>query len=168
MLGLTFSCKLDWGFYVNSIGKTASYKNRVLIRPMNFLFPEIALYLYKSTIRPCMECCCHVSGGAACWYLRLLDTLQKPICRTFGCSFAASLEPLAHCRNFPRSLSCRYYFGRCSSKLGQLVPFPFSWGKSARYSDRLHNFSVIIRGYYKDVMSTISFLAPLDLGIICL
>ena len=55
MLGLTFSSKLDWGSYIVSIAKTASKKIGALIRSMEFLSPEVALYLYKSTIRPCME-----------------------------------------------------------------------------------------------------------------
>ena len=58
MLGLTFSSKLDWGSYIISIAKTASKKIGALIRSMKFLSPEIALYLYKSTICPCMEYCC--------------------------------------------------------------------------------------------------------------
>ena len=60
MLGLTFSSKLDWGSYIICIAKTASKKIGALIRSMKFLSPEVALYLYKSTIRPCMEYCCHV------------------------------------------------------------------------------------------------------------
>ena len=58
MLGLTFSSKLDWDSYLISIAKTASKKIRALIRSMKFLSPDVALYLYKSTIRPCMEHCC--------------------------------------------------------------------------------------------------------------
>ena len=54
MLGLTFSSKLDWGPYIISIAKTASKKIGALIRSLKFLSPEVALYLYKSTIRPCM------------------------------------------------------------------------------------------------------------------
>ena len=50
MLGLTFSSKLDWGSYIVSIAKTASKKIGALIRSMKFLSPEVALYLYKSTI----------------------------------------------------------------------------------------------------------------------
>ena len=96
MLGLTFSSKLDWGSYIISIAKTASKKIGVLIRSMNFVSPEVALYLYKSAIRPCMEYCCHVWAGAPSSYLELLDKLQKRICRTIGPSIAASLEPLAH------------------------------------------------------------------------
>ena len=64
MLGLTFSSKLDWGSYIISIAKTPSNKIGALIRSMKFLFPEVALYLYKSTIHPCMEYCCHVWAGA--------------------------------------------------------------------------------------------------------
>ena len=152
MMGLNFSSKLDWGSYIVSIAKTASKKIGVLIRSMKFLSPEVALYLYKSTIRPCMEYCCHVWAGATSCYLELLDKLQKRICRTVGPSLAASLEPLAHRRNVASlSLFCRYYFGRCSSELAQLVPLTYSRRRSTRYSDRLHDFSVTIPRCYKDV-----------------
>ena len=118
----------------------------------NFLFPEVALYLYKSTIHPCMEYCCHVRFGAPSCYLDLLDKLQKRICRIVGTSLAASLEPLADCQNVASlSLFYRYYFGRCSLELAQLVPLPFSPGRSTCYSDRLHDFSVTIPRCYKDV-----------------
>ena len=96
MLGLTFSSKLDWRSYI-SIAKTASKKIGALIRCMKFLSPEVALYLYKSTIHPCMEYCCHVWVAAPSCYLDLLRKLQKWICRIVGPSLAASLEPLAHC-----------------------------------------------------------------------
>ena len=70
-----------------------------LIRSMTFLPPEVALCLYKSTIQPCMEYCCHVWSGAPSCYLELWDKLQKRICGTIGPSLAVSLEPLAHRRN---------------------------------------------------------------------
>ena len=131
------SSKLDQGSYIISI--------RALIHFMKFLSPEVALYLYKSTIRPCMEYCCHVWACAPSCYLELLDKLQKWICRTVGPSFPASLEPLAHHQNGASlSLLYRYYFGRWSSELAQLVQLPFSWGRSTRYSDRLYDFSVTI------------------------
>ena len=119
---------------------------------MKFLSPEVVLYLYKSTICPCMGCCCHIWPGAPSCYLELLGKLQKQICRTVGSSFATSLKPLAHRRNVASlSLLYRYYFGRCSSELAQQVPLPFSRGRSTCYSDRLHDFSVTIPKYYKDV-----------------
>ena len=152
MLGLTFSSKLDWGSYIISIAKTASKKIGALIRSMKFLSPAVALYLYKSTIRPCMEYCCHVWAGAPSCYLELLDKLQKRICRTVSPLLAVFLEPFAHRRNVASlNLFYRYYLGRYSSEMAQLFPLPYSRGRSNRYSDRLHNFSVTIPRCYKDV-----------------
>ena len=54
MLELTFSPKLDLGSYIIFIAKTASKKIGALIRSMKFFSPEVAQYLYKSTIHPCM------------------------------------------------------------------------------------------------------------------
>ena len=152
MLGLTLSFKLDWDSYIISIVKTTSKKIGTLIRSLTFISPEVALCLYKSTIQPCMECCDHLWSRAPSYYLELLDKLQKRICRTVGPSFAASLEPLAHRRNVASlSLFYRYYFGRCSSELAQLVPLSFSRGRSTRYSDRLDDLSVTIPRCYKNV-----------------
>ena len=66
---------------------------------MKFISPEVALHLYKSTVRPCMKYCYHVRAGAPSYHLELLDWLQKRICRAVSCSLATSLEPSAHCRN---------------------------------------------------------------------
>ena len=119
IFGLTFSSKLDWGSYIISIAKTASKKIGALIRSMKFFSPVVALYLYKCTIRPSMEYCCHVLAGAPSCYLEF--------CRTVGPSLAASLGPLAHRRNVAiLILFYRYYFGGCSSKLSQLVLLTFS------------------------------------------
>ena len=151
MLGLTFSSKLDWGSYIISTAKTASKKIGALIRSMKLFSPEVALYLYKSTIRPCVKYCCHIWAGASSCYLQLLDKLQKRIYRTDGPSLAASLEPLAHLWNVASlSLFYMYYFGRYSSELAQRVPLSFSQGRSSLYSDRLH-FSVTITRCYKDI-----------------
>ena len=74
VLELSLSSKLDWGSYIISIDKTASKKIGALILSMKFLCTKVALYLYESTICPCMECCCHVWAGATpivatwkCW-----------------------------------------------------------------------------------------------------
>ena len=152
MLVLTFFTKLDWGSYIISLAKTASKQIGALIHSIKFLSPEVALYLYKSIIQPCMEHCCHVWAGAPSCYLKVLDKLQKQICRAVGPSLAASLEPLAHCWNVANlSLFYRYYIAICSSELAQLVPLPYSQGRSTCYSDRLHDFSVTIPRCYKDV-----------------
>ena len=166
MLGMTFSSKLGWGCYIISIAKTASKKIGALICSMKFLSPEVALYLYKSTICPCMEYCSHIWAGARSCYLDLLDKLQKRICRIVGPSLAASLEPLAHHRNVASlSLFYRYYFGRCSSKLAQLVFL--EGGLLVILID-----CMIFLSPFLDVtrmsMSTVSFLAQLNSGILCL
>ena len=66
---------------------------------MKFLSPEVAPYLCKSIVQPYMEYCCQVWADAPSFQLELLDKLQKRICRTVGPPFAASADPLAHCRN---------------------------------------------------------------------
>ena len=84
-------------------------------------------------------------------YLEILDKLQKQICRTVSPLLAALLEPLAHGRNLASlSLLYRYFFGRCSSELAQLVPLPYSQGRSSRCSNRLPGFSVIFPRCYED------------------
>ena len=98
-----------------------------------------------------MEYWCHIWAGIPSCFLELLDKLQKQICRTVGPSVAVSLETLAHLRNIASlGLSYRYYFGRCSPELAQLVPLPYSQGRSICYSDGLHDFSVTIPRCYKD------------------
>ena len=134
MLGLTFSSKLDWGSYIISIGKTA-FKN-----------------LRKPIIRPCMVYCCHIWAGTPSCNLEILDKLQTWLCRTVGPLLDVSLEPLVHCRNVANlSLFYMYYFGRCSSELTQPFPLPYSLGRPTRYSDTLHDFTVTIPRFYKDV-----------------
>ena len=49
------------------------------------------------------------------------------------------------------SLFYRYYFGKCSFELAELVSPPHSRDRSTRYSNRLHDFPVTIPRYHKDV-----------------
>ena len=123
---------------------------------MKFLSPEVALYLYKSIIRPCMEYCCHVWISAPSFYLELLDKLQKRIYRTVDPSLSPFLEPLAQRRNVASlNLLYRYYF-------------PFSRVRSTHYSHILHDFSVTISRCYKDVYVHSFFPSTLDSGSLCL
>ena len=157
MLVLTFSSELDLVSYIISIAKSACKKIRALIRSMKFLSPETALYLYKSTIQPYMEYCCHVWAGALSCFVEFFD---KRTCKIVGPSLAASLEPLAHRQNIARlSLFYRHYFGRCSSELAELVPLSYSRGRSTRYSDRCMIFLLPFLDVTRMSMSTVSFLA---------
>ena len=137
---LFFSSKLDWGSYIISTTKTASKEIGALIRSMTFLSPEVDLCFSKSTIPPCMEYSCRVWDGALSCYLEMLK-LWKRICWTVGSLLAASLKHMAYRRNLASlSLFWRYYFGRCWPELVQLVPLPYSWGRSTRQSNSLHIF----------------------------
>ena len=150
MLRLAFSSKLDCGFHIIFIAKTASKKLGALI-VLQFLSPEVTKHLYKCTIAHAWNAVVIWAGAPRC-YLELLDKLQKRICMSVDPSLAASLELLFHRRNLPSlSLFYRHYFERCSSELSQLVSLPYSRGRSTRYSDRLHEFSVTIPRCYKDV-----------------
>ena len=64
IIGLSLSCKLDWGSCIVFIAKTASRKIGTVIHFVKFLSPEVALCLCKSTIRPYMEYSCHARTGA--------------------------------------------------------------------------------------------------------
>ena len=76
----------------------------------------------------------------------------------FHPSLAASLQSLTHCQNVASlSLFYRYYFGRFSSELAELVPLPYSQGRCTRYSNRLHDFSVTIPRCYNDVYANSFF-----------
>ena len=155
---LPFSSKVGWGSYIISITKTTSKKIGALIRSVQFPSSELAMYLYKSTIRPYMEQGCHAWTGARSCFLEMFSKLQKQIYRTVGLSLAASLKPLGHRRNVSSlSLFYRFYFRRPLSELTQKVLLPYTRRKSTRYSDRLHDFSITTPRFYKDAYANSFF-----------
>ena len=130
---------------------------------MKFLFPEVALYLSKSTIHPCMEYCCQVWAGAPSYFLELLNKLQKRICRTVGPSLAASFEPLAHCQNVA---SLSLFIGITLEDVLQnwLNLFQFLFLKGGLVAILIDcRISVTIPRCYKDV-----YVNSLDSGILYL
>ena len=65
--------------YIITFTKTASKKTDALICSIKFLSPKAALYLYKSTIRPCMRYCCHGNNRAlTSLFLYLLNRVNDP------------------------------------------------------------------------------------------
>ena len=168
-LGVNFSSKLDWGSYIISILKTSSKKIGALIYLRSFFLLRL---LCKSTMQPCMECCCPVWAGASSCQLELLellDKLQKMICRTIGPSFSSCLEPLAHRQNVASLyIFYRYYF----------VDVHLYWLNWLHFlileGDLLFILidCMIFLSPFPDVtrmsLSTVSFFAQLDYGILCL
>ena len=77
---------------------------------MTFFSSEVALYLYKPTVRPCIEYCSHVCTGAPYYYLDMLYKLQTGLRRTVGPTFATFLELVAPHQNVTSfSLFNRYF-----------------------------------------------------------
>ena len=73
------------------IAKIASKKSGASIRSINFLFPEVALYFYKSTIQPCIEYCCYVLDGAPSLllgYVRYVTEISMQDSWLFICCFS--------------------------------------------------------------------------------
>ena len=101
-------------------------------------------------------------------YLELLGKQQKQICRTAGLSVAASLEPLAHHRNVASS---SLFYRYCSVNVLEnwLNWFHFLFLKGGLIIILID--CMIFLSPFLNVtrisMSTVSFLAQLDSGILC-
>ena len=186
MLTLSFSSKLDWGSSTSSIVKTLSKKIGAFGSFYEDSFSggcSVSLLIHHTAMHGILLPC--LVSAPNC-FLEFLFKLQKQIHRTVGPSLATFLEALGHdpagyilmmSQGFKRgskwrtnrptvSLFYRCYFSRCSSELAQLVSLPYCWGRSTLFSEKLHDFSVTFLDLTRISMSTVSFLAQLDPGII--
>ena len=75
-LGLSLSSNLTWKTHIHSLAKHASQKLGFLARARGFFSSSHLLSIYKSQIRPSLEYCSHVWGGAPKSTLCLLDKVQ--------------------------------------------------------------------------------------------
>ena len=145
LVGLTITNDLTWNEYIRSIAKKASMKVGSLFRARRYLSTESILHLYKSSIRPCMEYCCHIWAGASATSLSLLDQIQKRISNIIGPQLASSLQTLSHRRKVASlSLFYRYYHGLCSQEIASLVPPKKIFQRCTRLASNAHQFSVEI------------------------
>ena len=92
--------------YIQNVNKKAAQRIGSLYRASRYLPPESILYLYKATIRPLMEYCCHLWVGAPKTRLQLLDPVEKrakkpdwPAARWRASSIVCQTR-----RDFPQSL----------------------------------------------------------------
>ena len=118
LLRLTFTRSMDWEPYIQPIAKAASRKVGSLNRAQCFLTPEFILYLYKSTIRPWIEYCSHICGGAPRSHvLDLLDLVQKRLVNLVCSGLSSDLQARSRRRNVAHliRLFYKYYYGKCSS-----------------------------------------------------
>ena len=92
---------MEWMHLCQSMqtSHACSKKTGALIHSMKFLSLEVALYLYKSTIWPCMKYiyCCHVwTGAPTC---NCLISYKKRYARLQVLSLATSLESFTQHQN---------------------------------------------------------------------
>ena len=150
LLGLTFSDDFTWNAYIESIAKSAARKVGSLFRSRNFLSPNSILYLYKATIRPCMEYCCHIWAGASSTCLGQLDRIQRRISNLIGPYLSLQLHSLSHRRNVASlSLFYKYHYGHCSDDLKSLTPGIKTFNRVTRYSTKAHSMTVQVPTSYK-------------------
>lgn len=146
LLGILFSNNLSWSSHVKLIATRAAKKVGFLFRARKFFTPYQLLLLYKAQIRPCLEYCCHVWGGAPSSVLNLLDCIQNKVIRLISDpSLTDDLQSLSHRRDVAAlSLFYRYYHGKCSSELASIVPPPQSFNRPTRLASSSHPFQVTI------------------------
>ena len=82
------------------------------------------------------------------WYFKvhrldLLDRVQKQVVSLVGSGMSADLQALSHRRGVASlSLFYKYYYGKCSSELADLVPPKRATVRSTRFSERMHRHTV--------------------------
>ena len=144
--------------YIESIAKSAAMKVGSLFRVRHFLPPESILYIYKATIRPCIEYCCHLWARASAVCLHLLDRIQKRILNLVGPDLCSNLQPLSHRRNVASlSLFYKYFHGHCSDDLKELTPSLKTFSRTTRLSSAANPLTIQIPNFHKTFYSSSFF-----------
>ena len=113
-----------------------------LYRARKFLPPDAILYLYKTTIRPLMEYCCHIWAGAHACHLSLFDRVQKRIVNLVGEELGSSLQPLSHRRSVASLyVFYRYFHGKCATSVSYLAPPGRVFKRETRLSACSHPYT---------------------------
>ena len=102
------------------------------------------LSTYKSQIRPSLEYCSYVWGGAPKSTLCLLDKVQSKAIRLINNpNLTKSLQPLSHHRLVgDLSIYYRYFNGHCSQEIRDIIPVPLRRARTTRSSTHSHPFQV--------------------------
>ena len=143
-LGPSLSSNLTLKTHIHSLAKHASQKLGFLARAGGFFSSSHLLTIYRSQIRPSLEYCSHVWGGAPKSTLVLLDKIQSKAIRLINNpNLIKSLQPLSHC-HLVRDLSIfyRYFNGHCSQEIRDIIPVPLRCVRTTRSSTHSHPFLV--------------------------
>ena len=122
---------------------------------MKFLSPDFVLYFFKSTFQPPIDYCCKIYGHGSenvdlftenkililVWtsvsrhYRHLPDRYQKPVCKAVGPALVDLPKSLVHyCEIAMLSLLCNHHFGKRSTELAELSPFPLIYVWCLKYA----------------------------------
>jgi hypothetical protein len=143
ILGLNFNSDLSWREYILELAKRASQKLNVLFRFRKFFSPYQLKTLYVSSIRPCMEYCCHIWGGSSSCHI--LDRFQSKAFRLISSPLIDPIPSLSHRRDVASlSLFYRYYFGHCSLELSNCIPPPLHRPRLTRQAVDSHQYAVAL------------------------
>nr|CAI5818786.1 unnamed protein product [Callosobruchus analis] len=123
---------MSWHDHVATIAKTASQKLGVLFRCRKLYTPEQLLLLYKAQIRPSLEYC---SQNRA---VKLIDTHN----------LTKDLHSLEH--------RIRFYHGRCSSELSQIITPKAVRTRNTREALHAHPYQVEV-GLHSSNKSPLAF-----------
>ena len=108
--------------------------------------PPQLLTIYKSQIRPSLEYCSHIWGGAPKSSLHLLDRVHSKAIRLVNNpNFTNSLQPPSHRRLVADlSISYRYFHGHCSQEIKNVIPDPVRRVRATRNPTYSHPFQVTL------------------------
>ena len=143
-LGLSLSSNLTWKTHIHSLAKHASQKLGFFARAQGFFSTSHPLSICKSQIRPSLEYCSHIWGGAPKSTLCLLDKVQSKAIRLINNpNLTKSLQPLSH-RRLVGDLSVYYrcFNGHCSQEIRDIIPVPLRRVRTTRSSTHSHTFQV--------------------------
>ena len=140
-------------FHLISLGNPISFplqsmhlRNLAFFRARGYFSPSQLLTIYKSQIRPSLEHCSHVWGGAPKSSLNLLDRLKSKAIRLINNPHLTnSLQSLSH-RRLVADLSIfyRYFHGHCSQEFKNIIPDPMRRVRTTRSSTHSHPFQVTL------------------------
>ena len=142
--GLSLSSNLNWKTHIHSLAKHASQKLGFLARAHGFFSSSHLLSIYKSQIRPSLEYCSHVWGGAPKSTRCLFDNVQsKGIRLISNPNLPKPLQLLPHCRLVgDLSIFHRYFHGHCSQEIRDIIPVPLRHVRTTRSTAHSHPFQV--------------------------
>ncbi len=130
-----------------------------MYRARKFFTPKQLLLLYKSQIRPTLEYCCHVWGGAPPSSLALLDSIQRKCIRFVDDpELTATIPPLSPSEFSMPVLFYRYCHGKCPSELAASVPLPQSFTRATRSYTNSHAYQVTFPSCRTEHFSSSFFL----------